>query len=389
MEPSTPAIPEPKPASSGSLRTTLLTYLLLMLLVLVPLLALLTPYLVSLATGAIVGVLCHPLYLRLRRRLPAWISSLLVTSGVLLLVLVPALAMGIGAFRQGYAAIDQLLIKGVPTIVGSVESVRHWLPFLDALGTPEELQEILKKSLNSLSGAVSNGVLQQIQALPVLILQLALVTLSIYFSLVDGRALFNWVGDKIPLSLQIRNMLGASFKSATNAVVLASLAAAGSQAMVIFIGFAALRVPQGLLAGGLTFLLGWIPGLPTLVWGSAVIYLYSEGSIARAIIMVAIGLVVGVVDNIVRALVLRGQKAIHPMVSLVAILGGIAVFGVAGVFLGPLIACMAFAVLEIWPAVASYCGIAVRGAGDLVPNVPMLSVAEPAASGAADARPQE
>jgi predicted PurR-regulated permease PerM len=172
-------------------------------------------------------------------------------------------------------------------------------------------------------------------------------------------------------------MLAASFQSATRAVVLASVAAAGTQAAVIWVGFTALRVPFALLGAGLTCLLGWVPGAPTLVWAAAAIYLYTEGSIARAVTMVVIGLVVGVVDNIVRPLVLSGQEAIHPMVSLVAVLGGIAFFGVPGVFIGPLVACMAIAVLEIWPAVASYCGIAVSGSGELVPNVPMLTVQAP------------
>ena len=156
----------------------------------------------------------------------------------------------------------------------------------------------------------------------------------------------------------------------SNAVVMASLAGSASQAAIIFVGFRALGVPSALLAAGLTFVLSWVPNLAFVVWVSGAIYLYSEGSMVRTGVMVGIGVVVGLVDNVVRPLVLRGQREIHPMVSLVAILGGIVAFGPAGVFLGPLVACMAIAILEIWPAVASYCGIAVSGSGDTVPHVP-------------------
>src|SRR5205085_10580294 len=117
-------------------------------------------------------------------------------------------------------------------------------------------------------------------------LQLALVALSTYFALVDGRALYRWIGEKLPLSLQIQTMLAASFQRATRAVVLASVAAAGTQAAVIFIGFTALRVPFPLAGAGLTFVLGWVPGAPTLVWVGATIYLYTQGSLVRAVIMV-------------------------------------------------------------------------------------------------------
>jgi predicted PurR-regulated permease PerM len=358
-------------------RATLVTYLLLMALVLVPLFFLLSPYLVSLATGAILAALCWPLHARLSQRLPAWAAALVVTLGVVVLVLGPIVGLGIGAVRQVVAVIAQISGDSAPTLDGVVLAVRDWVPFVDRFASPEELEGLLKSGVASVSGAVSRGALRQIQAFPVVLLQLALVALSTYFALLDGRALYRWIGDKLPLSLQIQNMLAASFQTATRAVVLASVAAAGTQAAVIFVGFTALRVPFALAAAGLTFILGWVPGGPTLVWAAAAIYLYTQDSIPRAAIMVGIGLVVGVVDNIVRPLVLSGRQAIHPMVSLVAVLGGIAFFGVPGVFIGPLVACMAIAVLEIWPAVASYCGIAVSGSGELVPNVPMLAVNPP------------
>lgn len=365
-----PGVP-PVPDSPAGVRATLLTYLVLTVGVLIPFLVLVSPYLLSVATGAILAVLCYPVYAKARRRLPAWASGLLVTFGVVVLVLVPACALGVGAFRQGSVAMGQLSSDATPTLDEVVALVRRWVPFLDTLGTPDELRASLKGSITSVSEAASGVVFRQLRAFPVLVLQVVLVVLSIYFFLVDGRRLFHWIGDKLPVSAQIRNLLADSFRSATNSVVLASVAAAGSQALVIFVGFSLLGVPSALLAAGLTFILGWVPALPMVVWGAAAVYLYGQDLLVRAIIMVGIGLVVGVVDNVVRPLVLRGQQSIHPMVSLLAILGGIAFYGVPGVFIGPLVACMAIAVLDIWPSVASYCGIAVSGSGDTVPDVPL------------------
>lgn len=120
-------------------------------------------------------------------------------------------------------------------------------------------------------------------------------------------------------------------------------------------------------------MLAWIPTLGTVpVWGSAAIYLYLNGHPVKAGIMVAIGIIVGLVDNVVRPLVLRGREEMHPLVSLVAIIGGLALFGVPGAFLGPLLASLAISILDIWPAVDTYCGIPISGAGALVPEVPLL-----------------
>jgi predicted PurR-regulated permease PerM len=371
MNPSTPSAPQVEPAPAVNVRPTLVTYLLLMILVVVPFLTLLSPYMVALATGAILAEICYPFYSRIRRRLPRWAAGLIVTFALVVLVLAPAGAMGVGAFRQGSAAVTRLSSDDTPTLAEIVGIARRWIPFIDTFGSPAELLVYLKSGITSVSAAASAVVLRQITGFPVVLLQIVLVVLSTYFALVNGRQLYRWIGEKLPLSGQIRHMLADSFRGATNAVVLASIAAAGAQSALMLLGFWVLGVPAALLAAGLTFLLGWVPGLPTVVWVSATIYLYSQGSLARAVVMVVIGVVVGVIDNIVRALVLRGQKALHPMVGLLAILGGIVTFGVPGVFIGPLLACMAIAVLEVWPAVASYCGIPVSGSGDLVPNVPI------------------
>ena len=69
---------------------------------------------------------------------------------------------------------------------------------------------------------------------------------------------------------------------------------------------------------------------------------------------------------------LRGRDAMHPMVSLMAILGGLMVLGIPGVFIGPLLASLTIAILDIWPAVAAYCGIPVSDSGVEVPQVPLL-----------------
>ena len=87
------------------------------------------------------------------------------------------------------------------------------------------------------------------------------------------------------------------------------------------------------------------------------IYLYVHGEIGKTLIMFGFGLFIGVVDNFVRAYVLKGREAIHPLVGLVAIFGGIQMFGILGVFLGPILAAVLISLLQIWPIVAQRSGI--------------------------------
>jgi predicted PurR-regulated permease PerM len=355
-------------ARAPDIRPTLWTYLALMTAGLGLLLALVSPFVVSLTTGAILAALCSPLYNRLRKRIPTRLAALLVTLGVVLLIVGPAVALASAVVSQASTAASQLSEGDTPTLVELVATGRTWVPLLDTIGTPEVLLTHLRAGLGGLAEAARGVVLHRIRAFPLVAVQLVMVVLATYFSLVDGAALFHWCGDKLPLTREIRDRLARSFHRATNAVVLASLAAAGAQATLIFISFRVLSVPNALLAAGLTFVLGWVPALPTVVWGGAAIYLAVARGPGAALAMVGFGVAVSVIDNIVRPLVLRGQEEMNPMVSLLAIVGGIALLGVPGVFVGPVVACMAIAVLDIWPSVARDCGVSVSGDDGALPT---------------------
>jgi predicted PurR-regulated permease PerM len=73
--------------------------------------------------------------------------------------------------------------------------------------------------------------------------------------------------------------------------------------------------------------------------------------------MLAIGFVTGISDNIARTWVLKGRGQMHPLVSLIAIFGGIRLFGIFGVFIGPILAALLISVLNIWPTMAERFGV--------------------------------
>jgi predicted PurR-regulated permease PerM len=72
--------------------------------------------------------------------------------------------------------------------------------------------------------------------------------------------------------------------------------------------------------------------------------------------MIAIGALAGVADNIVRPLFLRGQANMHPLISLLSIFGGINLFGMIGVFVGPILAAILVSLLDIWPTIGRRVG---------------------------------
>ena len=129
-----------------------------------------------------------------------------------------------------------------------------------------------------------------------------------------------------------------------------------------------LGVPAASLAAGATFLFAWIPLVGSApVWLTGAIYLYAQDALLQALLMVVLGLLTGLIDNVVRTLILQGRSKMHPLVSLIAVFGGIEMFGILGILLGPILAAVCIALVQLWPAVGQRFGLlpsAQGGEGD-------------------------
>lgn len=119
-------------------------------------------------------------------------------------------------------------------------------------------------------------------------------------------------------------------------LIVANLAVSAVQAGVCTASLAILRVPHAFSLGILCFFLAFVPVVGTAaVTVSAAIYLFSHGRVGAGLFMLAMALVAGTIDNLLRPFFLRGQVQLSVAWIFLSIMGGIAGFGVAGVVLGP------------------------------------------------------
>ena len=112
---------------------------------------------------------------------------------------------------------------------------------------------------------------------------IALGLFATFFLLMDGADFFKWASNKIPLSKRIRLTLFASFRDTSVSVITASVAAAGTQSLVMFLAFLALGVPGAFLAAGATFISAWIPlvgSFPVIAVGAG--YLFFSDHIIKS-----------------------------------------------------------------------------------------------------------
>ncbi len=340
-------------------RGSFVTFMLILGLSLVAGFYLVAPYLLSLLVGGILTLIMNPLYQWLRRRKigPRW-SATITTLSMIVGVLGPFLVFAAIGIRQAISISQWILGNEHVSLQEYLLRISTWGPLqyfsIDAAELAEHLREILQRV-----GTISTQfVLNLARSIPQGVLQLILACFTCYCLLIDGRRFMEWVFGKIPMNPEIRDRIGAAFKNTAISVVLASMAAAGTQSLVMLFAFWVLGVPNAFLAGGATFILAWIPIVgSTPVWLGATVFLYLQEAWGGVLMMIGFGVITGTIDNFVRPMVLKGRGEMHPLVSLVAIFGGLQLFGLFGVFLGPIIAAIVISLLQIWPAVGQPFGL--------------------------------
>ncbi len=183
-----------------------------------------------------------------------------------------------------------------------------------------------------------------------IVLGLFLFVISLFYILRDGHNFRKSIIELSPLADAYDKQIIERLERAVNSVVRGSFTISLVQGTLAGIGFAIFGVPNAVLWGTVAAVGALLPGLGTgLVILPALIYLVATGSLASAIGLGIWGVViVGLVDNLLLPMVVGRGFTVHPVFVLFSIIGGILFFGPVGIFLGPLIIALLFALLEIY-----------------------------------------
>ena len=181
------------------------------------------------------------------------------------------------------------------------------------------------------------------------VVSLLLIILTMFFFFVDGKKMLEKIMVWSPLPDKYDLEIFQKFRAVSYTTFISTFVTAIAQGAVGAIGFAIVGFPP-FLAGVLIAILSLIPYV-----GSALFYLpvgayyLLVGDVWQGIFVILWGsLVVGTIDNIIRAYMIKGKAEVNPIFVLISILGGITLFGFWGVVLGPLIIAIAASVFHIY-----------------------------------------
>jgi predicted PurR-regulated permease PerM len=334
-------------------RVSVGSFLLILLIITVMTITMLKSYLIAMTMGLIMAILMAPLQKKLvDKKIKPGISALIVTLLLTLLIIAPAMTFAGLAAKQGISFGKWVTEHEMVSLETVVNWINARIPTSLSIELNADLQNQVKETISSVGMKASEFILNVAKEIPEALMQVFIILLTCYFILVDGKTLLRWITEKIPVANELRTSLAGSFQSTAISVVWATMAAAGTQAIMMFLAFIVLRIPAAFLAGGCTFIFAFIPVLGSApIWIAGCIYLYAQAAYAKLIILFVVGILTGLADNIVRPWVLSGRDEMHPFISFIAIFGGLQMFGFFGVFLGPIVAALFISLIQVWPKI--------------------------------------
>ena len=172
---------------------------------------------------------------------------------------------------------------------------------------------------------------------------------TFFFVLRDNKEILSYLTTLTPFSKEIENKLIKSSKDITLSVIYGQIVIGFVQGLVAGIGFLIFGVPNMIFLTLLAIFAGILPIVgPAIVWIPVAIYLLVAGNTLAAFGVTFFGIISVVIDNLLRPFFISRSSKMHPLLSLLGMIGGFFFFGILGFILGPLILAYVIIILEIY-----------------------------------------
>ena len=183
------------------------------------------------------------------------------------------------------------------------------------------------------------------------LVQLAMMLLCAFYFFRDGDALIEWLASTTVLEPERRRVLTRRFDEVVKGAVYGSTVIALLEGLVGGTAFWLVGLPAPVLWGAIMAILAYLPLVGAgLVWIPAAAYLMWQGAYGKAIILVGFGIVIAVIDYLIRNILVGGRSNLHTLLVFFSVLGGLQLFGLVGIVAGPLVVAVGITVVEMWRA---------------------------------------
>lgn len=306
---------------------------------------LIQPILMSIVLGIILAFMFNPIFKLFRKKIKSKNLVAFLMCTILILVIVLPLwfltPVFINQTVRAYIALQQVDLVGVLATL--------FPHFFSSEVFSHEVETIINtfivNSTNSIVKYFANFLLN----LPTLLLQLTVVLFTMFFVLRDKDEIIAYIKSILPFSKEIEKKLFSYSEAITSSVIYGQVIIGAIQGLVLGLGLFIFGVPNALILSLIAVILGILPIVGTfLVWAPLALFLFIQGESLQSLGVVIFGTLSSTIDNFLRPIFVSRMTRFHSGLVLIGMIGGLIMFGVLGLILGPLILAYFLIVLEVF-----------------------------------------
>lgn len=338
-----------------------LFFLILLAFILYHVYQIFTPFLATGFWAFVIVFAFYPLQKRLNRlikgnqNLSAFIMTLVIVAVVVVPVIYLTLYLSGEAFNL-YVSVKELVQSGEwLTLVEKIRALRI-TQFIErevpqwGFITTEGLTEFALNTSKTVGNFLASNLATFTKNIVFYFLHFLLMVCLAFLFFRNGSSIFDNFYKMIPLPDENKKSISATLNNTLTAIIRGQFITSLTQGVIAGIIFYFLGVKLFVFLGILTFLASMIPVLgATSVWAPVAIYFFATGHTGQGITMALTGFFgISLIDNLLKPLLIGGGAKMSVFIIFLSILGGLAAYGLSGIFIGPVIMAVFFALIKIF-----------------------------------------
>jgi predicted PurR-regulated permease PerM len=317
-----------------------------------------TPFLIPLGWAVVLAIFVYPWHEKLVRRYGSTRAAAVSTLVVTLFIVGPGLVILTAFVQESRAALSALDEDAVAKQIAFVENAwnrsRVLIPGAQTIELRNLIDDVISKT-GAFVAARGGGLLADVL---VLLFQLFVTVFALFFFLRDTDTIMQELRRSLPFEEFRRERMIRQTRDLVYASIVASLGIASLQGLAGGLVFAVLGLAAPVFWGVMMGFLALFPIVGTwVIWGPAAVWLLMTGQLIKGTILVVLGVtVVSSIDNVLRPAILSGRTQMNGLLMFISLVGGVSVFGLLGLVLGPLVTVLVIALFDAYAGAAEIIG---------------------------------
>jgi len=300
------------------------------------------PFIIAILTGIVLAYICFPFYKILLKYIKnKTITSLIISILLLLIIIIPSVYIINALIKEGLILYNSIDFNQIQTLL--IEKLNL------------ELTPTLKTNIDALTKTTILNLInfgsEFLKTLPQRILNFFIIIFTFFFALRDGEGIIEKTKKLAPFKIEHKNKAFNKIKTTIDSLIYGEIAISILEGIIASAGFYLIGIRAPIFLGLIVAIFALLPIIgPAAVYIPIVIYNFLIGDITTAIILLLFGILIlsVLLDTTLKPKLLGLKGHIHPMIIIIGVFGGITLFGLVGLMLGPIILVLLQLTAEIY-----------------------------------------